>query len=161
MNNQLIIQQGQQLCWAACLEWRFRQAGIPIPQASIVKQVKGQFIDQAATDDEIINALNGLKFDYGQELYTLNCCYFYGATIPWVVKHELNNNCPIFVTYNAGLMKHMVVLYQASFTEGVIWDDLHSVLIFDPGNGQDREVSAGVFYNDVQTCISLSINKIG
>src|SRR5207253_2814944 len=126
----------------------------------IVAQVKGRIIDQGAYDHEILDALNGLTFDYGHNKYQLSCNYIWTAPCPWVLKDHLNTNQSLFVSYDADIMRHMVVVHQATFIEGAIWDSLHYVVIFDPANGQNRVVDADTFYRDAKTCMSISITVV-
>ncbi|HZS04316.1 MAG TPA: papain-like cysteine protease family protein [Blastocatellia bacterium] len=158
-------QQDTDLCWAGCLEWLFWYYNIVMPQANIVTQVKGRFINQGATDTEIVNGLNGLILVDGQSYYQVNCSSFGGFYHPMQLRNALVNNGPFIAGLNTGEPGHAVVLCGSLYDKNLLFqadlfDDLRAVTIFDPADGEYKPKDSSFYLQKTAVVITFAVNQI-
>jgi hypothetical protein len=157
------IQQGWQTCWAGCLEWVLGFRGINIPQANIIVEAKGQLVDETITEEDFVEAFDGLCFPYGDAEYEVRCDYVYGPYRSWVLKNQLNNYGPCILSVGQpDDYRHAVVMYGAAYTPKPFFDELQCVAIFDPDpfHGGYRTMEAQDYLDSVNSTINVSVNKL-
>ena len=126
-------QQGQNWCWAACVQMVLSTKGIKVAQADVVQRTYGAVVDAPGGADAILSRLTGwFQTRSGRTL--LAASVVQGPMQEGLLYSYLKNQSPLIlgVSYPGASIGHAVVVTAAVFKVSDAGLELKEVVVRDP-----------------------------
>jgi len=126
-------QQGQNWCWAACVQMVLSTKGIKVNQADVVQRTYGAVVDAPGGLADIVTRMSGW-FNTRSGRTLLIASHVPGPLQPGLLYSYLKTQSPLIlgVSYPGADIGHAVVVTAAVFKTGDAVLELREVVIRDP-----------------------------
>jgi hypothetical protein len=158
-------QQGQNWCWAACVQMVLSTKGIKVTQADVVQRTYGAVVDAPGGADAILSRLSGwFQTRSGKTL--LAASVVQGPMQEGLLYSYLKNQSPLIlgVSYPGAPIGHAVVVTAAVFKVSDAGLELKEVVIRDPSpelaaQKGKRKLTREEFANAMFYCVVDVVKK--
>jgi len=158
-------QQGQNWCWAACVQMVLSTKGIKVTQADVVQRTYGAVVDAPGGADAILSRLSGwFQTRSGKTL--LAASVVQGPMQEGLLYSYLKNQSPLIlgVNYPGGSIGHAVVVTAAVFKVSDAGLELKEVVVRDPwpdlaAQKGKRKLTREEFANAMFYCVVDVVKK--
>ena len=158
-------QQGQNWCWAACVQMVLSSKGIKVDQADVVQRTYGAVVDAPGGADAILNRLSGW-FQTRSGRMLLAASAVPGPMQQGLLYSYLKNQSPLIlgVNYPGASIGHAVVVTAAIFKISDAGLELKEVIVRDPWPGHatqkgKRKLTPEEFANAMFYCVVDVVKK--
>jgi hypothetical protein len=158
-------QQGQNWCWAACVQMVLSTKGIKVTQADVVQRTYGAVVDAPGGADAILSRLSGwFQTRSGKTL--LAASVVQGPMQEGLLYSYLKNQSPLIlgVNYPGASIGHAVVVTAAVFKVSDAGLELKEVVVRDPwpdlaAQKGKRKLTREEFANAMFYCVVDVVKK--
>ena len=158
-------QQGQNWCWAACVQMVLSTKGIKVAQADVVQRTYGAVVDAPGGEDAILSRLSGwFQTRSGKTL--LAASVVQGPMQQGLLYSYLKNQSPLIlgVSYPGASIGHAVVVTAAVFKVSDAGLELKEVVVRDPwpdlaAQKGKRKLTREEFANAMFYCVVDVVKK--
>jgi len=158
-------QQGQNWCWAACVQMVLSTKGIKVAQADVVQRTYGAVVDAPGGEDAILSRLSGwFQTRSGKTL--LAASVVQGPMQQGLLYSYLKNQSPLIlgVSYPGASIGHAVVVTAAVFKVSDAGLELKEVVVRDPSpelaaQKGKRKLTREEFANAMFYCVVDVVKK--
>ena len=158
-------QQGQNWCWAACVQMVLSTKGIKVNQADVVQRTYGAVVDAPGGADAILSRLSGwFQTRSGRTL--LAASVVPGPMQEGLLYSYLKNQSPLIlgVSYPGASIGHAVVVTAAVFKVSDAGLELKEVVVRDPwpdlaAQKGKRKLTREEFANAIFYCVVDVVKK--
>lgn len=158
-------QQGQNWCWAACVQMVLSTKGIKVAQADVVQRTYGAVVDAPGGADAILSRLSGwFQTRSGRTL--LAASVVPGPMQEGLLYSYLKNQSPLIlgVSYPGASIGHAVVVTAAVFKVSDVGLELKEVVVRDPwpdlaAQKGKRKLTREEFANAMFYCVVDVVKK--
>lgn len=158
-------QQGQNWCWAACVQMVLSTKGIKVTQADVVQRTYGAVVDAPGGADAILSRLSGwFQTRSGRTL--LAASVVPGPMQEGLLYSYLKNQSPLIlgVSYPGASIGHAVVVTAAVFKVSDAGLELKEVVVRDPwpdlaAQKGKRKLTREEFANAMFYCVVDVVKK--
>ena len=158
-------QQGQNWCWAACVQMVLSTKGIKVAQADVVQRTYGAVVDAPGGADAILSRLSGwFQTRSGKTL--LAASVVQGPMQEGLLYSYLKNQSPLIlgVSYPGASIGHAVVVTAAVFKVSDAGLELKEVVVRDPwpdlaAQKGKRKLTREEFANAMFYCVVDVVKK--
>ena len=158
-------QQGQNWCWAACVQMVLSTKGIKVAQADVVQRTYGAVVDAPGGEDAILSRLSGwFQTRSGKTL--LAASVVQGPMQQGLLYSYLKNQSPLIlgVSYPGASIGHAVVVTAAVFKVSDAGLELKEVVVRDPSpelaaQKGKRKLTREEFANAMFYCVVDDVKK--